>query len=103
MLDNFVVFAFIWAYSLRAQYYNLGWLSAQNYIMGNPEIKNSFNIYKNITEADSPASLLSMLSDKVNPLPNNDIVAKTDGIKEQDENSIYQNYLHYFEVNKYME
>ena len=103
MLDNFVVFAFIWAYSLRAQYYNLGWLSAQNYIMGNPEIKNSFNMYKNITEADSPASLLSMLSDKVNPLPKDIILANKDGISEQDEDSIYQNYLHYFEVNKYIE
>ena len=35
MLNQFVVFAFVWAYSLRAQYINLGWQSAQNYIMGN--------------------------------------------------------------------
>ena len=45
MLEKqFVVYAFIWAYSLRAQYYNLGWQSAQNYIFGNGA-KNSFNIY----------------------------------------------------------
>jgi len=67
MLDQFVVFAFVWAYSLRAQYYNLGWLSAQNYIMGN-DLINSFNIYKIITDSDSPVSLLSSLSDKVNLL-----------------------------------
>ena len=34
LFEQFVVYAFIWAYSLRAQYTNLGWLSAQNYIMG---------------------------------------------------------------------
>jgi len=35
MLVQFVMFAFVWAYSLRAQYYNVGWLAAQNFIMGN--------------------------------------------------------------------
>ena len=51
MLEKqFVMYAFIWAYSLRAQYYNLGWQSAQNYILGN-DVKNSFNIYKMISEA----------------------------------------------------
>ncbi len=102
MLDQFVVFAFIWAYSLRAQYYNLGWLSAQNYIMGN-DLTNSFNLYKNITEADSPVSLLSTLSDRVNPLSFDDIKAKKDNVDEQDEDSIYQSYLHYFKTNKFIE
>ena len=32
MLDRFIMFAFVWAYSHRAQYENLGWQSAQNYI-----------------------------------------------------------------------
>ncbi len=64
MLDQFVVFAFVWAYSLRAQYHNVGWLSAQNYIMGN-DVTNSFNMYKIITEADSPISLLSTLPEWV--------------------------------------
>ena len=55
LLDQFIVFAFVWAYSLRAQYYNVGWLTAQNYIMGtcNKEgIINAFNInltQKNLT------------------------------------------------------
>jgi len=102
MLDQFVVFAFVWAYSLRAQYSNLGWLSAQNYIMGN-DLKNSLNIYKIITEADSPISLLSALSDRVNPLPSNKIAAKIDNVDEQDEDGIYQNYLHYFKINKFMD
>jgi hypothetical protein len=102
MLDQFVVFAFIWSYSLRAQYTNLGWLSAQNYIMGNPEITNSFNIYKTISDADSPVSLISELSDKVSPLQSGKIVAKKDNVHEKDRDDIYQNYLHYFEKNKFI-
>jgi hypothetical protein len=102
MLDQFLIFAFIWAYSLRAQYYNLGWLSAQNYIMGNNVI-NSFNIYKIITESDSPVSLLSVLSDKVNPLPNNEIAANKDNINEQDDEAVYQNYIYWFKKHKFME
>jgi hypothetical protein len=101
MLEQFVVFAFVWAYSLRAQYYNVGWLSAQNYIMGN-DITNSFNIYKIITEADSPVSLLSALSDRVNPLPIGNIVAKKDNVDDH-EDGTYQNYLHYFKTNKFLE
>ena len=96
-------FAFIWAYSLRAQYYNLGWLSAQNYIMGNSDKLNSLNIYRVITEADSPVALLSVLSDRVDPLPNKKIVAKKDNIEERDDEGVYQNYLYYFRDKKYME
>ncbi len=96
MLNQFVVFAFVWAYSLRAQYSSLGWQSAQNYIMGN-DVTNSFNIYKIITEADSPVSLLSTLSDRVNPLPFGDIKAKKDNVGED------ENYLFYFDKYKFLE
>ena len=34
LFEQFVVYAFIWAYSLRAQYTNLGWLSAQIILWG---------------------------------------------------------------------
>ncbi len=102
MLDQFVVFAFVWAYSLRAQYYNVGWLSAQNYIMGN-DVANSFNIYKIITDADSPISLLSSLSDRVNPLPSLKIKAKRDNMDELDTDGICQNYLNHFKTKKFME
>lgn len=103
MLEKqFVVYAFIWAYSLRAQYYNLGWQSAQNYIIGNDVIKNSFNIYKMITEADSPVSLLSSLSVKLSPIPINSIVASKDNLDEKI-NDIYQNYLHFFKEYKFIE
>lgn len=102
MLEKqFVMYAFIWAYSLRAQYYNLGWQSAQNYILRN-DVKNSFNMYKMITEADSPVTLLSSISDKLSPIPIQTIVAKTDDMNQQ-VNGIYQNYLHYFKVNKFIE
>lgn len=99
--DRFVEFAFIWAYSMRAQYYNVGWLVAQNYILGNG-VKNSFNIYKMIVETDSPNQLISKLSDKILPLTDSLIVAKKDGLspdgfeKDDRENDIYKNYLHYF-------
>ena len=101
MLDQFVIFAFIWSYSLRAQYANLGWQSAQNYIMGNG-FTNSFNVYKIITEADSPASLLSALSDSLKPLSIESIEANKDNVSEQDEHGVYQNYIHYFIANKFM-
>jgi len=103
MLDQFVVFAFVWAYSLRAQYINLGWQSAQNYIMGKDNIVNSFNIYKYITEADSPISLLSTLSDKVNPLLSKNIRKKDDLEAEEKEGDIYQHYLVHFKINNFLE
>ena len=69
--------------------------------MGN-DITNSFNIYKIITEADSPVSLLSALSDRVNPLPIGSIMAKKDNVDDH-EDGTYQNYLHYFKTNKFLE
>jgi hypothetical protein len=102
MLDQFVVFAFVWSYSLRAQYASLGWQSAQNYIMGNG-FTNSFNIYKNITDADSPVSLLSALSDMLNPLPIESVEANIVNVDNQDKDGTYQNYLYYFIKNKFME
>jgi len=65
--------------------------------------KKYAEIYKTITEADSPESLLSALSDRVNPLPTALIVAKKDNVEEKDEDDIYQNYLHYFRENKFLE
>jgi len=101
MLEKqFVVYAFIWAYSLRAQYQNLGWQSAQNYIIGN-DLKNSFNIYKLITEADSPVSLLSSLIDQLTPLTSIEIKAKH-GDLDEEFNGVYQEYLHFFKVNKFI-
>lgn len=103
LLEQFVVYAFVWAYSLRAQYVNVGWLSAQNYIMGTCSkegIINAFNLYKTISEADSPMVLLSVLADKIMPLSESVIVAKKDNIDEIDEETgIYQNYLHFFKEN----
>jgi hypothetical protein len=99
-LDRFVMFAFIWAYSLRAQYYNVGWLAAQNFIMGTAQknnVRNSFNIYKLITESDSPVALLSMLSGRINPLPDNIVVSTKKGYADKsDKEEVYQNYLYFF-------
>jgi hypothetical protein len=103
MLDQFVVFAFVWAYSLRAQYYNVGWLSAQNYIIGSNDVINSLNIYKYITEADSPITLLGVLSDRISPLPISAIVAKREKIDEQNDSEVFLNYLHHFKANNFME
>lgn len=103
MLNQFVVFAFAWAYSLRAQYYNVGWLVAQNYIMGTTakDVVNSFNIYKTITEADSPITLLSVLADNILPLPSNAVVANTQNIDEMDEDDVHQNYLYFLGLHKF--
>lgn len=103
MLDQFVLFAFVWAYSLRAQYANLGWASAQNYIMGNEDKTNSFNIYKIINEADSPGDLLSVLADRLRPLLRKSIKSDLVKIKDRSEDGIYQNYLYHFEENNFLE
>ena len=104
-LDQFVVFSFIWAYSMRAQYRNVGWLVAQNYVMGTSKkdgIVNGFNIYKVIAESDSPGALLSRLSDMLMPLTTSKIKAKTENWDETDGNT-YQNYLYYFAKHKFWE
>lgn len=102
MLDQFVVFAFVWSYSLRAQYTNLGWQSAQNYIMGQNEKVNAFNLFKVITDSDSPTNLFSVLSDKLVVLHNQMIEANMEGIDDQDDAGIYQNYLYFFKLNKFI-
>ena len=104
-LDQFVVFTFVWAYSMRAQYRNVGWLVAQNYIMGNVKkdgIVNGFNIYKIISESDSPSVLLSRLADMIVPLNVSNTKADMDGFDDEIE-GIYQNYLHYFAIHNFWE
>ncbi len=109
LFEQFVINAFIWAYSLRAQYQHLGWNSAQNYILGTSgrDVINSFNIYKLITDTDSPVSLLSSLADELSPLPDSTIGDRIyKGIENKtldnkDEAGIYTNYFHFFKVNNY--
>jgi len=106
-LDQFTIYAFIWAYSMRAQYRNVGWLVAQNYIMGISEetkgITNSFNIYKVISGVDSPRALLSILSDKVYPINKSDVKAKTDDMDKSDGEDIWKSYLHFFKEYQFWE
>lgn len=67
--------------------------------MGNPEIVNSFNIFKVITEADSPNSLQSTLSDKILPLSWEQIAKEKDfkeELIEKKEGKTYVFYLYYF-------
>lgn len=104
-LEQFVVFAFVWAYSMRAQYKNVGWQVAQNYIMGETKkdgLVNGFNIYKIIADSDSPSSLLSKLSDITSPLDISRVRAVTDDLDEE-KDGIYQTYLHYFVKYKFWE
>jgi len=102
MLDQFVVFAFVWSYSLRAQYTNLGWQSAQNYIMGQNEKANAFNLFKVITDSDSPTNLFSVLSDQLVVLHKQNIEANMENMDDQDDAGIYQNYLYFFKLNKFI-
>ena len=103
MLDQFVVYAFIWAYSLRAQYRNLGWVSAQNYILGYGNSRNRLNIYKIIAEEDSPSSLHGKLADSLSALSVREIYSLPKNIDEKDADDVYLHYLYYFKKNKFIE
>ena len=105
-LDQFVDYAFIWAYSMRAQYKNVGWLVAQNYILGTGKkdgVINSFNIFKEIADSDSPRSLINKLSDLIVPLDYNKLPANKENIDVKGNDGVYQNYLHFFAEKKYLE
>ncbi len=109
LFEQFVVYAFVWAYSLRAQYVNLRWLSAQNFILGtNNSLKNSFNMFKLIAKQVSPATLLSVLADKLTPLSSADIKdgkksgrTKLENLGEHDEDHVCLNYLYFFKANQF--
>ena len=109
LFEQFVVYAFVWAYSLRAQYTNLGWLSAQNFIMEtNENLKNSFNMYKLIARQDTPTTLLSVLADKLTPLSDSDIKdgkkngrINAENLDGHDGDEVYLNYLYFFKVNRF--
>ena len=104
-VEQFVVFAFIWAYSMRAQYKNVGWQVAQNYIMGEAKkdgVVNGFNLYKIIAESDSPGSLLSKLSDVILPLDQSKVKAVTENLDEE-KDGVYLNYMYYFMKYKFWE
>ena len=106
LFEQFLVMDFIWAYSLRAQYYSLGWASAQNYIMGMTGVVNSFNLYKSIAEAASPTILLSELANRIKPLTSGNLArnAKVENIDENekdDGSGTFLNYLHYFKEYKF--
>lgn len=106
LFEQFVVFAFIWAYSLRAQYYHLGWQSAQNYVLEKSDKINSLNIYKTIADSDTPISLLSILADKLNPLSYDDIYDNVysdieNGTIDKKKDGIFVNYLYFFKINTF--
>ena len=104
-LDQFVDYAFIWAYSMRAQFKNVGWLVAQNYIMNTTKkdnVVNSHNIFKTIVDSDSPRTLINKLSDFIVPLDDSIIQANKENVDEVVE-GVYQNYLHFFAVKNYWE
>lgn len=110
LFEQFVVYAFIWAYSLRAQYSYLGWQSAQNYILEHParNIVNAINIYKHITESDTPVALMSSLADRLFPLSYKLLPDKLSDIidnhliDEKDDHGIYKHYLYFFKLNSYL-
>lgn len=106
LFEQFIVYAFIWAYSLRAQYTHLGWQSAQNYVLEQSEKYNSLNIYKLIADSDNPVSLLSIMADKLSSLSISEI--HDNACKELDnrtideeEEGIFKHYLHFFKVNTF--
>ena len=116
MFEEYVKLAFIWAYSLRAQYINLGWWQAESYVMGEGATgggkKNSFNIYKAVVESDSPRSLLGSLSERMQVLTTADVIEGSKGKRsrartgwqiDQKEGDVYVDYLHFFSEFKFLE
>ncbi len=105
LFEQFVIFAFIWAYSLRLQYEKLGWNSAQNYILGlgNADKINSLNIYRQIVDSDSPSVLLSVLADKIGPVPysDNDIDLTDENEEKYKEDIAYKKIEHFFKINNF--
>lgn len=103
LFQQFVTYAFIWAYSLRAQYYHLGWQSAQNYIMEYSDKVNALNIYKTISDTDTPVALLSTLADVLNPISKKILgdSARGENIDGIDDEGIFTNYLHFFKINTF--
>ncbi len=103
LFEQFVVFAFIWAYSLRMQYEHLGWESAQNYILktGSASKINSLNIYRLIIEADTPSALLSILADKLVPVLNSEDSFDETDKNEYPEDWAYRDYRHFFKINNF--
>lgn len=101
LFDHFVNdYAFVWAYSLRAQYSSLGWQSAENYIMGRSGKVNSFNMYKLICEHDSPESLLSELADRIGPVRSMIHTVRGVGRDDMDNDNVYKNYQHFLDGGK---
>ena len=95
VFDRFVIYAFIWAYSIRAQQAALGWATAHNYILEEKDVTNSINIYKLICQTDSAILLLSILAEKIRPIkPIDKFLSKED--LDVKNNDVYVNYLHYF-------
>ena len=100
LFERFVIYAFIWAYSLRAQHTSLGWPSAQHYILGGSNKINSYNIYKAISDSDTPLSLLSSLEDYLSPISisvkvGTDIHLEVDGV--------HRYYHHFFAKYNFIE
>ncbi len=91
--ERFLIYAFIWAYSLRAQYYHLGWQSTQNYILGGSDKINRMNIYRLIVDSDTPLSLISTMEDKLSPIASQ---IEANKIEERDTDGIYTHYIHFF-------
>ena len=109
LFEKFLIYDFAWAYSLRAQYKQLGWLSAQNYILGNHYKKNDFNLYRVILASDTPVSLLSALDDELTPLVKEDIADKDmyndlekNGWHKRDKKGVYEHYLHFLIEHKFL-
>lgn len=108
LFEQFVVYVFIWAYSLRAQYSHLGWQSAQNYILENSRMVNSLNIYKVIADSDTPVSLLSLLADRLSPLSLTKLpfevqrIVQESKIDAESADGVYKHYLHFFKENTFL-
>ena len=107
-LNEFVKYAFIWAYSLRLQYISrLEWDYVQNYVLNRNGKKNALNIYRILVDSNSPSEVFRVLSDRLKPLSIEDIIKNgdknSDSIKDKISKDEYKNLIEKFEVCEYWE
>ena len=60
--EQFIVYSFVWIYSMRLQYERLSAKTAQNYVLENSDKVNSINLFRIIDSEDTPGKVINLLS-----------------------------------------
>lgn len=60
--EQFIVYSFVWIYSMRLQYERLSAKTAQKYVLENSDKVNSINLFRIIDGEDTPGKVINLLS-----------------------------------------